>query len=158
MYQQEHNNVEIINVRFNEWAFPDIVFYILNVIGCCIRLWCFHTLKEFFTFNVTIFKNHKLINTGPYALLIHPSYTGVILMTFNILYVIYQLHYYIPIYSPINFSPFIFNWYCYILYFFFYVYVGIKRILNEEKLLKENFGKEWDLYSKSRKRLIPYLF
>ncbi|GBB84132.1 hypothetical protein RclHR1_10780002 [Rhizophagus clarus] len=157
MYHQENNNIVIINDRFSEWSFYDLVFYILNIIGCLIRLWCFHTLKEFFTFNVTILKNHKLIDTGPYALLIHPSYTGVILMTPNVLYVIYQLHYYIPIYSPIDFSPFIFNWYYYTLFVFLYIYLGTKRILNEENLLKQNFGKEWDLYSKKRKRLIPYL-
>jgi protein-S-isoprenylcysteine O-methyltransferase Ste14 len=79
-------------------------------------------------------------------------------MTFNVLYVIYQLHYYIPIYSPIDFSPFIFNWYYYTLFIFLYVYIGSKRILYEEKLLKQNFDKEWDLYFKKRKRLIPYLF
>lgn len=56
MYQQEHNNVVIINDRFSKWSFYDIVFYTINIIGCSIRLWCFHTLKEFFTFNVTILK------------------------------------------------------------------------------------------------------
>ena len=73
MYQQEHNNVAIMTVRFSEWTFFDILFYILNIIGALIRLWCFHTLKEFFTFNITILKDHKLIDRGPYALLIHPS-------------------------------------------------------------------------------------
>src|SRR3954452_24641233 len=51
MYQQEHNNVVIMNVRFSEWSFYDIAFYILTIIGCFIRLWCYRTLKEFFTFN-----------------------------------------------------------------------------------------------------------
>lgn len=78
-------------------------------------------------------------------------------MTPHVVYVILQLHYYIPIYSPIDFSPFIFNWYNYIFFCFLYVYLGIKRILNEENLLKQKFGREWDLYSKKRKRLIPYL-
>ena len=78
-------------------------------------------------------------------------------MTTNILYVIYQLHYYIPIYSPIDFS-FIFNWYYYTFFIFAYSYMGIKRVLTEEELLKQNFGKEWDLYFKNRKRFIPYLF
>ena len=79
-------------------------------------------------------------------------------MTPYVLYVLYQLHYYVPIYSPVDFSPFIFNWYYYTLFIFAYSYIGVKRVLNEEKLLKQNFGKKWDLYFKSRKRFIPYLF
>src|ERR1043166_1210315 len=50
MYQQENNNVVIMTVRFSEWTFSNTVFYIMNIMGCCIRLWCFRTLKEFFTF------------------------------------------------------------------------------------------------------------
>ncbi|GES83007.1 hypothetical protein GLOIN_2v384542 [Rhizophagus clarus] len=43
MYHQENNNIVIINDRFSEWSFYDLVFYILNIIGCLIRLWslCF---------------------------------------------------------------------------------------------------------------------
>src|SRR4051794_15328396 len=54
MYQQEHENVAIINARFSEWTFFDIVFYTTSIMGCCFRLWCFRTLKNFFTYNVTI--------------------------------------------------------------------------------------------------------
>ena len=78
-------------------------------------------------------------------------------MTFNVLYVIYQLHYYIPIYFSFDFSPFIFNWHCHTLSIFTYSYLGISRVLHEEDLLKQNFGKEWDLYIENRKRFIPYL-
>lgn len=34
-------------------------------------------LGNLFTFEVMIRKNHKLITDGPYAYLMHPSYTGI---------------------------------------------------------------------------------
>ncbi|CAG8650609.1 16783_t:CDS:2, partial [Rhizophagus irregularis] len=134
-----------------EWSFYDIVFYIITILGCSLRLWSFYTLREYFTFNVTILKNHKLVDTGPYALLIHPSYTAIMLMTPIVLYVTYQLHYYIPIYSPVDFSFFVYSWYTYAAWAFIYLYLGRHRVLGEEKVLKQRFGKEWDLYSKQRK-------
>ncbi|CAB4379507.1 unnamed protein product [Rhizophagus irregularis] len=158
MYQQENDGVAVINVRFSEWSFYDIVFYIITILGCSLRLWSFYTLREYFTFNVTILKNHKLVDTGPYALLIHPSYTAIMLMTPIVLYVTYQLHYYIPIYSPVDFSFLVYSWYTYTAWAFIYLYLGRHRVLGEEKVLKQRFGKEWDLYSKQRKRFIPYLF
>jgi len=33
-----------------------------------------------FTFEMSIRKNHKLITSGPYAIVRHPSYVGVILV------------------------------------------------------------------------------
>lgn len=40
------------------------------------RLWAMRTLGEYFTFQVMIREDHKLISHGPYKYLMHPSYTG----------------------------------------------------------------------------------
>ncbi len=76
MYQQEIGLVPILpneNHKFSEWNSLEILCFLCNTGGCLLRSWCFNTLKEYFTFNVTIQKDHKLITTGPYSLLIHPS-------------------------------------------------------------------------------------
>ncbi|KAG6910486.1 hypothetical protein DXG01_010411, partial [Tephrocybe rancida] len=49
---------------------------LLSVAGCWIRLKCFRTLREFFTFEITVRDNHKLITSGPYGVVRHPAYTG----------------------------------------------------------------------------------
>ncbi|KAJ7751808.1 hypothetical protein DFH07DRAFT_745298 [Mycena maculata] len=51
------------------------------ILGTYIRLACFRTLKEFFTFDLTIHANHKLITDGFYGHVRHPAYTGSLLMT-----------------------------------------------------------------------------
>jgi len=44
--------------------------------GAIIRILCFRELGRLFTFDVTIRKGHKLITTGLYRYVRHPSYTG----------------------------------------------------------------------------------
>jgi len=45
-----------------------------------LRTWCYRTLGTFFTFEVTIMHQHKLITSGPYAYIRHPAYTGAVLI------------------------------------------------------------------------------
>ncbi|KAI0076360.1 hypothetical protein K474DRAFT_1663011 [Panus rudis PR-1116 ss-1] len=44
-----------------------------------LRLLCFRTLGKYFTFNLAIVKDHKLITNGPYAIVRHPAYLGMII-------------------------------------------------------------------------------
>ena len=76
MYQQEIGSIPILpteNHKFSDWNLLEVVLFSCAIGGSLLRLWCFKCLKEYFTFNVTIKKDHKLITTGPYSLLIHPS-------------------------------------------------------------------------------------
>lgn len=70
------------------WPFPPALHAPLFFGGCtamalgiALRLWSVRTLARFFTIQVAIRDGHRLIRTGPYRLLRHPSYTGS-LMTF----------------------------------------------------------------------------
>lgn len=47
--------------------------------GSVIRLVCFRTLGPLFTFELTISPAHSLVTHGPYAIVRHPSYTGIYL-------------------------------------------------------------------------------
>jgi len=47
--------------------------------GALLRLWCFKALGSLFTFEITINPSHRLVTTGPYARVRHPSYTGIFL-------------------------------------------------------------------------------
>jgi protein-S-isoprenylcysteine O-methyltransferase Ste14 len=50
------------------------------VFGTFVRLTCYKTLGESFTYEVTIRKNHKLITRGLYSWVRHPSYSGLIVV------------------------------------------------------------------------------
>src|ERR1700761_3654363 len=44
--------------------------------GAILRLVCMRTLGGYFTWEVAVLPNHKLITSGPYSVVRHPSYTG----------------------------------------------------------------------------------
>ncbi|OAX34700.1 ICMT-domain-containing protein, partial [Rhizopogon vinicolor AM-OR11-026] len=47
------------------------------VIGAAVRSHCYRTLGRLFTFELSIRQDHKLVTSGPYSIVRHPSYTGV---------------------------------------------------------------------------------
>jgi protein-S-isoprenylcysteine O-methyltransferase len=51
----------------------------LFVTGLLLRWWAIITLGRFFTVDVTIEKDHELVGRGPFRMVRHPSYTGVLL-------------------------------------------------------------------------------
>src|SRR5881227_3092985 len=52
---------------------------VLFVAGLLLRWWAIITLGRFFTLDVTIEKDHELVERGPFRVVRHPSYTGVLL-------------------------------------------------------------------------------
>jgi protein-S-isoprenylcysteine O-methyltransferase Ste14 len=63
---------------------------IVNILGGALRVLCFRTLGRFFTFDLAVKPDQKVIQTGPYAYVRHPSYTAMLLhqagFTFTLLY------------------------------------------------------------------------
>ncbi len=57
-----------------------IIGLILFIVGLIIRWAAIIYLGRFFTVNVAIAEDHKLITTGPYRYVRHPSYTGTLLV------------------------------------------------------------------------------
>src|SRR2546423_5459182 len=57
----------------------EIAGVLLFAAGLIIRWWAIVTLGRFFTVDVTIEKDHELVERGPFRWVRHPSYTGVLL-------------------------------------------------------------------------------
>jgi protein-S-isoprenylcysteine O-methyltransferase Ste14 len=49
----------------------------LGIGGGMFRLQAYRELGKFFTFQLAVLKDHRLVKTGPFALVRHPSYTGL---------------------------------------------------------------------------------
>lgn len=60
------------------WMFT-IAGVVLFAAGLIFRWWAIVTLGRFFTVDVTIEKDHELVERGPFQYVRHPSYTGVLL-------------------------------------------------------------------------------
>ena len=50
-----------------------------------IRLQCYRILGRFFTFEVSIRKGHQLMTSGPYGIVRHPAYTGILFLYIGII-------------------------------------------------------------------------
>lgn len=104
-----------------------------------LRWWAIISLGKFFTVDVAIAQDHRLIIRGPYHWMRHPSYTGM-LVAFLMLAITYQ------------------NW---ISIACIMIPIGIAlayRIYVEEIALEATFGSAYHRYAETTKRLIPGVF
>ncbi|KAJ7031629.1 hypothetical protein C8F04DRAFT_960141 [Mycena alexandri] len=138
---------------------PTVAFgSFLIACGALLRLQCYHALGRHFTFEVGIFSHHKLVTTGPYRIVRHPSYTGALLA-----YAGLMLYYASPgtwiMECVIKGSMVgrIFG----VLYalLMFIVVTGLTwRIPKEDDALRAVFGKEWEDWAAERYALVPGLY
>ena len=129
------------------------------VAAASMRLACYRALSHMFTFQLSIKKNHRLVTTGPYAYVRHPSYTAIIAHEFGCLLI--QLGpgswwYESGCWSLLFGLAFATGWIVLkwkIVTFFIY------RVEKEDRVLQQEFGKEWDEWQKRTPyRLIPLVW
>jgi protein-S-isoprenylcysteine O-methyltransferase Ste14 len=105
--------------------------------GIAVRVWCFRTLGRYFTFTVQTSSDQPIITTGPYRVLRHPAYAGLLLAFIGI---------------AILTTP---NWLS-LLVLIPVVLVGlIYRIRVEERVLMHDLGDTYGSYAATHKRLVP---
>jgi len=120
---------------------PDWVFYLgifLMLLGVLVRQYAIAILGRFFSLTVQIAEDHKVVEKGPYRLVRHPSYTGV-LITFIGLGLAVQ------------------SWGALlVLLGVFSLSFGYRMWVEERTLLSE-LGQDYASYMKRTKRLIPFI-
>ncbi len=131
-------------VRFPEAAVPHagtiyLIGLLLFVIGLAIRWIAIIHLGRFFTVNVAIAQDHKLITTGPYRYVRHPSYTGTLLTFLGFGLCLLNYISLLAIFLPIGIA---FLW----------------RMRVEEQALREAFGQRYEEYAARTRRIIPFVF
>jgi protein-S-isoprenylcysteine O-methyltransferase Ste14 len=60
-------------------TWPVVVGFAVLVAGIALRVWSIQTLGRYFTYVVSVQAGQRVIEDGPYRLLRHPSYTGLLL-------------------------------------------------------------------------------
>ena len=112
---------------------------LMIVTGITFRALAVRYLGKYFTPTVQIKDDHRLVTSGPYSIVRHPSYTGAFLAIVAGGVVLESL------------TGFIIS--CIAMIIAYYVRIGI-----EEKELTAWFGNDYLLYKKRTKMIIPYVW
>ena len=110
----------------------------LTALGFGLVLWSGIALGRFYSADVTLQNDHRLITAGLYGVLRHPRYLGVLLTTLG-LALLYRSWIGLLAFAPM-------------------LGVILFRIHDEEALLWQTFGAEWEAYCRRSWRLLPYLY
>jgi protein-S-isoprenylcysteine O-methyltransferase Ste14 len=124
---------------YNYHYFLFLAGLVLIILGLIVRWTAIITLRRYFTVNVAIQTDHKIIQSGLYKYIRHPSYSGMLLSFLGL---------------GISLS----NWVSLCIILFPIIFAVTKRIQIEEQALRESFGKEYPDYSNSTRKLIPWLY
>jgi protein-S-isoprenylcysteine O-methyltransferase Ste14 len=145
---------------------PTALFFLgwfLSVSSSLFRVTCFRLLGPMFTFELGIQKDHRLITTGPYAYVRHPSYLAVICGLNGIA---------LAHLGPGSWVRECTSWMTISetllgrIVGSIWLGVGmltvlglVKRMKTEDEMMKAHFGKEWEDWARTvRWRLIPGIY
>lgn len=112
---------------------------VLFACGLALRWWAIIVLGRFFTVDVTIAKDHELVESGPFRVVRHPSYTGLLL-------------------AFVGFALSVGNWAAFLVIVIPILAAFIYRMDIEERALTAGLGDRYVDYMRRTKRLIPGLY
>jgi len=115
------------------------VGFALMLAGAVLRGWSFKTLGDYFTFTVQVSGDQRVVNAGPYRLLRHPSYAGILLIC-------------------VGFGLASANWVSLAFVTVLPLALLLYRIHIEEGALLSTIGDRYRDYAVGRKRLVPLVW
>ena len=119
-----------------KFAFAGVVLF---VVGLFLRWWAIITLGRFFTVDVTIEKDHEVVERGPFRMVRHPSYTGVLL-------------------AFAGFALSLGNWAALLVILLPITAAFVHRMNVEEDALSRALGLRYTGYMRRTKRLVPFVY
>ncbi|OCL03883.1 hypothetical protein AOQ84DRAFT_381169 [Glonium stellatum] len=151
---------ENLNSRLFALAPQSIVPLLAILVFAPIRLFCFRHLGKGFAFQLAT--PRRLITTGPYAYVQHPSYTCSVIVRLALYALFIRRDGVAACWLPASVVSGaklgtmlrIGSW---TILFNSCRFLSI-RIRDEEAMLKKTFGKQWGDYHAQTKRLIPFVF
>lgn len=112
---------------------------VLMWVGLAIRIWAIAVLGSAFRTTVEVDAGQSLVDRGPYRLVRHPSYTGILLIA-------------------VGFGLALGNWLSVVILLVIPPATMLRRIAVEEATLTEVIGPPYVAYKERTKRLVPGLW
>lgn len=111
---------------------------VVVAMGIAIRTWAVFTLSHFFSYRLRSVEAHRIVNTGLYRWVRHPSYSGLMMSTVGL-----------GLASGSGAA--------FLVTLVLMVAVHVHRIHVEEQTMLKEFGKDYADYMKGTKRVIPFV-
>jgi protein-S-isoprenylcysteine O-methyltransferase len=108
----------------------------MMIVGMLFRWWSIRVLAEYFTVDVSIRPDHRIVRDGPYRVLRHPSYTGALATFYGFALSLGDIVALLVVVLPVTL---VFLW----------------RIRVEEGVLAQAFPDDYPAYTRETKRLLP---
>jgi protein-S-isoprenylcysteine O-methyltransferase Ste14 len=118
------------------------VFFIgigIMLVGMALRYWAVLTLGAFFRTTIETEQDQKVVSSGPYRLIRHPSYCGWLLVC-------------------LGYGIAVQNWLSLLAAFLLPLIALLYRIQVEERVLASSLGIAYVEYQKNTKKLIPWIW
>ena len=126
-----------------------MVGWILLTTGALVRKACYREMGKHFTFEITIQKDHRLVTSGPYAIVRHPSYSALCMVAAGSILCFFGTGSWLNECGALGSvfgRAFALVWAVDIL--FVPLVMLFSRVKTEDGMLKSTFGKEWEEWAK----------
>ncbi|KAG7097962.1 hypothetical protein E1B28_005273 [Marasmius oreades] len=153
------NSTHTISTSLYPWL--PLIGLIIAIAGGLIRLSCYRALGKDFSFNVLVTESpsDKLVTSGPYSLIRHPSYTGIIALSAGL------IMYFLSPGSWIRESGLLDHplgrtvIYVWVVVVNYVNVMLIMRTPEEDRQLQRKFGEEWEEWEMNvRSKLVPGVY
>jgi protein-S-isoprenylcysteine O-methyltransferase Ste14 len=108
---------------------------VMLVAGLAFAVWARLHLGQHWSGHVTLKDGHRLIRTGPYAIVRHPIYTGLLLAILGTAVAVDEVRGVLAVLIAVQ--------------------AHVRKLRIEERWLSEEFGGEYDRYRREVKALVP---
>jgi len=116
-----------------------VIGLVLMGLGLAVRSWAMVHLGRYFTVDVAVAADQRIVDTGPYRLVRHPSYTGLLLLAVGVGLCFGNIASFLVIAVPM-------------------IALMLKRMKVEEEVLAEALGNTYREYMARTQRLIPGIY
>ncbi|KAF9525585.1 hypothetical protein CPB83DRAFT_859253 [Crepidotus variabilis] len=147
--------------RVGQVTYLFLVGNTMTFLGTILRLHSYRTLGKYFTFELALFRDHSLVVSGPYSIIRHPSYSGLVLSIIGAF-----INAFLADGSWTKESGIVLETTMGLVWAVIWTMIAVAvilslllRIPSEERLLRQRFGDDWEQWArKVRYRLVPGIY
>lgn len=132
------NHLHVCEISWHS-LFMSWIGIVMMTLGLTLRVWAAQVLGAFYTRTLRTVKEHHVVQNGPYRLVRHPGYLGMIV-----------------VWSGAGLA--VQNWVVFMVIFVVMISCYSYRIRAEELMLSQTFGKEYTSYKTKTWKLSPFLY